>query len=330
MRADSEVRSGSGNSQNITQTGSQNNNTSSGSISAQTDTKIPLPWQETCTPSGYQSIAVKNLVTEDFLRDLNSTLRGNKNSQNSGQDYSENIARTQSHSGAQNGQNNENQSNEKSDFFNKLPCNGIFCITIGTNIQSKNLLVGGSNNAIETILDQHIKKTEKISWSDLSAQKMTNNSFQLPFLNIKFKKKVAGGGVFVHNTPQITKKLEEENTPAKQEAEFEKLYRCALLSAGLGSEEFKNSGVTGGGFLPRNGATTENLEKATISLNAQDEAQLNPNIDCQSAIPAQMRNRHYAGFSTHINEISAFTNAMLDIINQILDTETKLDNVPVR
>ena len=220
MRADSEVRSGSGNSQNITQTGSQNNNTSSGSISAQTDTKIPLPWQETCTPSGYQSIAVKNLVTEDFLRDLNSTLRGNKNSQNSGQDYSENIARTQSHSGAQNGQNNENQSNEKSDFFNKLPCNGIFCITVGTNIQSKNLLVGGSNNAIETILDQHIKKTEKISWSDLSAQKMTNNSFQLPFLNIKFKNKVAGGGVFVHNTPQITKKLEEENTPAKQEAEF--------------------------------------------------------------------------------------------------------------
>lgn len=82
--------------------------------------------------------------------------------------------------------------------------------------------------------------------------------------------------------------------------------------------------------MPRNGSTTENLEKATISLNAQDEAQLNPNIDCQSAIPAQMRNRHYAGFSTHINEISAFTNAMLDIINQILDTETKLDNVPVR
>lgn len=82
MRADSEVRSGSENSQNITQTGSQNNNTSSGSISAQTDTKIPLPWQETCTPSGYQSIAVKNLVTEDFLRDLNSALRGNKNSQN--------------------------------------------------------------------------------------------------------------------------------------------------------------------------------------------------------------------------------------------------------
>ncbi len=82
--------------------------------------------------------------------------------------------------------------------------------------------------------------------------------------------------------------------------------------------------------MSRNGATTENLEKATISLNAQDEAQFNQNIDCQSAIPAQMRNRHYTGFSTQVNEISAFTNAMLDIINQILDTETKLDNVPVR
>lgn len=74
---------------------------------------------------------------------------------------------------------------------------------------------------------------------------MTNNSFQLPFLNIKFKNKIAGGAVFMHNTPQITKKLAEEQTSAKKASEFDALYRCAMISAGLGTEEKKNSGPTG-------------------------------------------------------------------------------------
>lgn len=114
-----------------------------------------------------------------------------------------------------------------------MPCNGIFCITIGTNIDNKELLKGGKSYAIETILDEHIKKTEKISWSDLSGQKMTNNSFQLPFLNIKFKSKVAGGAVFVHNQPQVTKKLASENTKEKTEDEFNEALRAATISAGL-------------------------------------------------------------------------------------------------
>lgn len=45
---------------------------------------------------------------------------------------------------------------------------------------------------------------------------------------------------------------------------------------------------------------------------------------------SQIRRENFSGFSTQINEISAFTNAMLDIIDQILDKEKRLDTVPVQ
>lgn len=117
------------------------------------------------------------------------------------------------------------------DFFHKLPCNGIFCITINTIKGSSDLLVGGNRLSIEGILDAHLEKMSKISWSDLSAQKMSSNSFQLPFLNIKFKDKVAGGSLFMHTLPQNKKQLESEETDNKKKAEFEKLLRCAMITA---------------------------------------------------------------------------------------------------
>jgi hypothetical protein len=54
-----------------------------------------------------------------------------------------------------------------------------------------NLLGGGEDISIEGIVNRHIKILNPISWTDLSQQKMTNNSFQLPFLNIIFKSKIA-------------------------------------------------------------------------------------------------------------------------------------------
>lgn len=60
---------------------------------------------------------------------------------------------------------------------------------------------------------------------------MTNNTFQLPFVNLKFRDKVAGGSVFSHSTPQTTKKLEAENTPEKKAMDFDEIIRCANVSA---------------------------------------------------------------------------------------------------
>lgn len=53
-------------------------------------------------------------------------------------------------------------------------------------------LGGFANTSIESLLEQHTKMMEPISHSDLSAQKMTNNSYQLPFLKIKMADKIAG------------------------------------------------------------------------------------------------------------------------------------------
>ena len=53
-----------------------------------------LPWDEICTPAGYEKIKVDNMFSADFARDLNATLSGKNfsNNSNSGQDYSQNIA----------------------------------------------------------------------------------------------------------------------------------------------------------------------------------------------------------------------------------------------
>lgn len=192
-----------------------------------------LPWENSlCTPEG--TVQIGAIVDKNFQRDLQKTLLGKGNSQSSGSDYSErkNISgdeNTQKNAGhsSENGKKNE----DGKDFFHKLPCNGIFCITITSVWHQHNLLGGGNRFSIESILDAHIKKLENISWGDLSAQKMTKNSFELPFLNVKIKDKIAGGRIYMHTLPQITKKFESEETPEKKDAEFDRMYRCALVSA---------------------------------------------------------------------------------------------------
>jgi hypothetical protein len=90
-------------------------------------------------------------------------------------------------------------------------------------------LLGGSNRfSIESLLDKHIKMMEPISYSDLSAQKMTNNSYQLPWLNIKIADKIAGLRTYVTTEPQITKSLKSEDTQAKKDAIFDAAFRCAM------------------------------------------------------------------------------------------------------
>lgn len=318
----SHTENNSENSQNTTNNTTNNTNT---------ETKIEenLPWSKICTPDGEKFASVTNMVTDDFIRDLNSTLVGG-NKTSIWQDYSENFYKKNSENNNNNSSNNnENTNSEKSDFASKLPCNGIFCITIGSNIGTQNLLTGGKwGNSIEDILNKHIEKTEEISWSDLSGQKMTNNSFQLPFLNVKFKDKVAGGGVFIHNSPQITKT--DPVTPEKKSATFDEMYRCAMIESWLFIDENKNTGLVGAALTPRMSATTENTRNSPIFTDPQDSAQINGNANCKNILEEQIRKKFDEKFSTEINEISAFTSAMLDIINQNIETETKLDNIPTR
>ena len=121
---------------------------------------------------------------------------------------------------------------EKNDFYHQAPCiDQIFCITINAKSGMQNALGGFSNISIETLLEKHTKMMDPISWSDLSVQKMTNNSYQLPFASIKFKDKIAGGRVFMSNSPQPTRNLQKEATQEVKDAQFEADYRCAMNTA---------------------------------------------------------------------------------------------------
>lgn len=91
-----------------------------------------------------------------------------------------------------------------------------------------NLLGGSPTPSIELLLEKHSKMMEPISWSDLSQQKMTNNTYQLPFLNVKFKEKIAGARIFMHETPQPKKIVEKEATQVILDAKFDRDLRCSM------------------------------------------------------------------------------------------------------
>lgn len=100
-------------------------------------------WSAMCTPSGNIGTAVNNMLTDDFLSDLNAVL-GGKSAENVGQDYAEKIAVKNTAKNAENSEQNASaSSSSQKDFTNKLPCNGVFCITITTTKGSQNLLSGG-------------------------------------------------------------------------------------------------------------------------------------------------------------------------------------------
>ena len=107
---------------------------------------------------------------------------------------------------------------------------------------------------------------DPISWSDLSAQKMTNNSYQLPFLNIKFKDKIAGARVFMTEAPQQTKRLEKDDTKEKKDAIFDAAFKCAMNEAGVQGDSILANGFIGAGYVPRRDQSTMNVIKTTIPV----------------------------------------------------------------
>lgn len=185
----------------------------------------------------------------------------------------------------------------------------------------------GGSKTIEEVIDTHVGKLEEISWSDLSGQKMTQNSFQLPFLNLKFKSKVAGGGFFMHDSPQQTKRLASETTEQTLQEEFDMAYRCAAASAQLRSNDTQNAGHNGSGYRWNRGHTTENFFNAMIPVSPLEETQVTNLGDCDEIFYQSARNQTYHTFNAQLNEFMAFSSAMNDIIRQVLDTETKLDSV---
>ena len=74
---------------------------------------------------------------------------------------------------------------------------------------------------------------EPISRSDLALQEMTRTSYQLPFLNIKFKNLIKKPLIDLEYRPQLTKTFKKEDTKAKKDDIYDDALRCAMAEAGL-------------------------------------------------------------------------------------------------
>lgn len=313
---------------------SENNNSNSENNTEFQNEAYSLDWSNICQEDSHSEgkiSDVNNMVDSRFLEDLNLVLQWWKNHNNYWIDYSaKKNLKNNSKNPVSNNSNSQwlddNNSDSSSDFSTKLPCSNVFCIKFGSNISNDNLLVGGKgSNSIEWILEKHIEKLNPISYSNLSSQKMTNNTFQLPFLNLKFSSVISGGAVFVHWSPQTSKI--SPTTEKTQEIDFDSFQRCAWLESGLSTDFEKNNWIKWAGFDFNSAHSSENYNNSVKILGPIEAMEL---AGCGDFILNNAESRYYEWFSTQVNEFQTFTNAMLTIIDQILQIEQKFDNTQVK
>ncbi len=305
---------------NNTWSSATNPNGSSGSTQDPNDpNKDPsLPWTGICLK--WDSSWSGNIFSDGFFDDLGSTITGGWAWD--GQTYTPGIISDAN--GSWFIDSNFGKS-EAADFFHSVPCSGIFCITIDMVWGSQNLLGGFANTSIESLLEKHIKMMEPISWSDLSGQKMTNNSYQLPFLNVKIASKIAWARVYMTEAPQQTKRLKIDDTPEKKDAIFDAAFRCAMNEAGLPWESILANGFGWAGFVGL--SDTMHVPTKTLPVTPQEMDSL---AGCYSIRMYQWKKESYKSFSTDLNEIQGFTQAMMRIIDEILDADRILDSKPTK
>lgn len=281
-----------------------------------------LPWAWVCSVwSNWSSSGTDSLFGDDFFDDLGSVIGWGSPSAW--------VELTPIPSIGSNGTGGSDVNtfglSEWSDFFHTPPCDWIFCITVDMQWGNMNLLGGFANTSIESILEKHTQMMEPISWSDLSAQKMTNNSYQPPWLNMKIKDKIAWARVYMADSIQPTRKLESEESQEKTNAVFDAAFKCAMNEAGLPADSTLANGFIGAGFVPKKWQTTNDVLLTSTPLGPKEMDNL---AGCYNIRLGKWKEESYKSLSTDLNEIQWFTQAMMSIILQILETDKKLDKLP--
>lgn len=211
------------------------------------------------------------------------------------------------------------------DFHNTLPCDEFFCITLDMIGGNRDLLGGSNRFSIESLLDKHTKMMEPISYSDLSYNIMSGNSFKGNNFGQDFAKTIAGLQVFAQVAgPNPTKTLKSEDTQAKKDAIFDAALKCAMNESWLPGDLTLANGFIGAGFLKP--GTTELVQEKTLPLGPQEMESL---AGCYVIRMQEWQKNITKSLSTDFNEIQAFTTAMMQIIDQIIDRDRCLDKLQV-
>jgi len=256
-------------------------------------------------PTSDTAISVENMIDSSFLSDLSQVL-GWWPTENNGTTYDNKIP---SLSGAEA---DANLKTASSDFYNTPRCGitDFFCITFGVDQWSTNLLVGGKTKSIESIVDKHISLLEPISWTNLSSQKMTRNSFQLNWSNMKFSNLIPKQLVYISKMPQFKDKYKEDVTPATEEEKLKLMERCANATAGYKDPIW-------GGYTSRINQTTGNIGESAMWLGVIDTSAWELKW-CLSLYLTKWRSNYYKSFGADLTEIQLFTSAILDEVSDIL------------
>ncbi len=287
-----------------------------------TSTTGTLPWAWICTTWALTSTG-DGLFGDGFLDDVNSTLAGGVSSPGRLAYVAPSVS-TPSPSGTNSALDGAFWLSEKWDFYNKPACTGLFCITVDMVAGSQAGLGGFANTSIESLLEQHTKMMQPISYSDLWYQEMTKNSYEDPKKNSNFGKSTPPI-LRTQESPQITKKFQTEDTPQSKDAIFDAAFRCAMAEAGLPSDPILANWFIWAGFVgPRD---TTQVANKTSTLWPSETQNLS---GCYQIRIWQWQKEAYTSLSTDLNEIQAFTNAMMSTILSILDTDRKLDTLPVK
>ncbi len=271
--------------------------------------------------SVWTKISVNNMVDDDFLVDISSVLGG----------YNPGQQNTRSHNYGNTFLSSQkvitSWSSNSADFFHSPPCTDGFCIKIKTIGWSKGALAWWKTYTIESLIEKHSKIMEPIANSNLSAQKHQKNSFQLPFLNIKFKNQISWAQVYIENSPQLQKKYKEEYTQSTQDQEFDSLQRCAYVSAWLPWDKDRANipAWVWYQFLTTTDSTNTTWTKKTLWTINPDDSSIASN--CMEIALAKPKEDYYLWLSTDTTELEVFTSALISQISRALQIDTKLDTL---
>jgi hypothetical protein len=170
---------------------------------------------------------------------------------------------------------------------------------------------------------------QPIAGSNLSGQKMTRNSFKFPFLNIILKDKVAGGKIYIEDSPQRTKRYEKEYTQEEQDKEFDALRRCAYVSAGLPSDPTR-ANITGGvGYQIWTTTNADSIDRTNkdLSISNPEDVALK---DCMPIALGQSRAVYYNSVATDLTELEVFTSSLVNMLENALTEHKALDKKQIR
>lgn len=220
---------------------------------------------------------------------------------------------------------------EIADFFHKKRCDSVFCIDFWVDAWSQNVLGWWSrSNTIQTILEKHILIMEPISYSDLSAQKMTNNVWQVPYFDKIFGQEIPPTITFMQAPPQTKDRYASEQKWEK-EKKFEAARKCAYFLAWLPTDPNQANSIAGAGFSDISGRTSSNIvdtsTKALGPISVTDRWKLEW---CFDIAMKNGKKTYYQSVTQDFSEIEAFTRSFVNELESMLNEHKKIDTLPVK